>query len=355
LHEAYLDRERSHRRKLGAGLLIVFVPVIVGFASTSILSSAASVDSPQPADAFFAQLDLGLTPATAVAAFSLVTALIVALQVAVRPGQSILDGDLTDAVARIRVFEDIALLTAYAAATVGVGTVIEVADSSGIRQPLLLIGPITLSAILVALATDAATASAARFGTDVRLVVQKERAADAHRQLAFFGHDDTFNSAAPSRTAVVWQLSASMLLASVSFSVLFLFSLWIGDGTQVLTAAFPVAALTLLAAALASMFRWIASAQRSRGHRARAWGIRLLSVIWHVYIALAVFVMSHNATSDVWQAAASTVSSILSCVGIAWLLTRPARPGKASQFSPGLLTALTIEGARRQVAEPMTP
>ncbi|NRD27147.1 hypothetical protein [Frigoribacterium sp. VKM Ac-2836] len=160
--------QRIRRRfvRVAAGAVVLSLLSIAGLWYAGLISRISpgptTPPSMQPPDLW--DVDLSLSSTTCLSTLAVLATVIVALQVAVRPGTSFVDGILAEQVARIRALESLALLAGLAAVATGVFGALRVGLDSAWTHPLHLFGPVAVGSLLCAVATDASTASQSRYG-----------------------------------------------------------------------------------------------------------------------------------------------------------------------------------------------
>jgi len=145
-----------------AAVFPVFVVGVLRYGSFVLDVNRRGEPSSPPVD--FAEIDLTVSGTTAAAALAILGGVIVALQVAARPSPSIVDGDHEQIIARVTILEDLAMVSGLTAGGLGVLTAWHVGLDQIAHRPLYVLGPVLLGALLCAVASDAGTASKAKYG-----------------------------------------------------------------------------------------------------------------------------------------------------------------------------------------------
>jgi hypothetical protein len=185
--------ERGIRRRfvrVAAGAMALSILSIAGLWYAGLvqrIGSASSATSSFQAPDFW-DVDLSLSSTTCLSALAILATVIVALQLAVRPGSSLVDGTLAAQVARIRALESLALLAGFAAVATGIYGAQRVGLDSAWTHPLSFFGPVALGALLCAVATDGSTASHSKYGAVVAAEYSRQmrdRYVIAHAKLGY--------------------------------------------------------------------------------------------------------------------------------------------------------------------------
>jgi hypothetical protein len=130
-----------------------------------------------------AEIDLTVSGTTAAAAFAVLGGVIVALQVAARPSPSIVDGDHDQIIARVTILEGLASISGLLAGGLGVLTAWHVGLEQIASRPLYVLGPVLLGVLLTAVASDAGTASKAKYGIVISDEIARQGRARAQTAL----------------------------------------------------------------------------------------------------------------------------------------------------------------------------
>ena len=181
----------AHRRKTWRILLVqccianALPLVVIGVLEyVDFVLRVSAVDSAGSKPPDLGAVDLTISGSTASAAFAVLGGVIIALQVAARPGSSIVDGDLDQIVARVTVLESLATFSGFAAGALGVLTAWHVGLDQVTVRPVYVVGPLLLGGLLCVLAGDAGTASTAKYGRAIADEVGRQARIRARAMLA---------------------------------------------------------------------------------------------------------------------------------------------------------------------------